>query len=521
MRADHAQPGAPALEPSVLQRPGSPGAPVTERAPAYFADLKLDRIVAAIAKGREAHAVAPLFHAPLRDLDDIVYRHEVFRDLADAGLRDHVASFCQAMRRLRDHARNEERTRNPLRRQRFRFDAAARYCACVTALARALETRSLTSRALRDVAAYVGEYVRSPAFTGLHGDVRRLEDQLAAVTYHLMVLEDRVHVRRMGEQHDYGAEIERTFQRFRRDGATARPQDDGDASDMSEVEAAILELVARLHPEVFAALAAFADTHASYVDPVVERFEREVRFYLAYLAYAERFEAVGLRFCLPEVTATDKRVRARQTFDLALADVLVEDGSVVVCNDVALDGDERILVVTGANQGGKSTFARTFGQLHYLAALGCPVPGTAARLFLFDRLLTHFEREEDLRTLQGKLNEELTRLHTLLDRVTPGSVVIMNEAFSSTATDDALALGRETLARLLAADALGVFVTFTEELASYDSRVASVVATVQPENPARRTYRLVRRAADGHAHALAIAEAYGLTYGALRRRLAP
>jgi DNA mismatch repair protein MutS len=147
------------------------------------------------------------------------------------------------------------------------------------------------------------------------------------------------------------------------------------------------------------------------------------------------------------------------------------------------------------------------------------VPGSEARLFLFDELLTHFEREEDLRTLQGKLQEELTRLRQVLDRTPAQRSSIMNEAFSSTAADDALFLGRETLERLLDLDALGVYVTFVDELASFDPRVASLTATVAPDDPRVRTFEVVRRPADGRAHALAIARAYGLTYDELRTRM--
>ena len=252
----------------------------------------------------------------------------------------------------------------------------------------------------------------------------------------------------------------------------------------------------------------------------MERFDREVQFYLCYLEYIARLKDAGLSFCYASLSTESKQERVVQTFDPTLADKLVRERSTVVCNDFHLDDPERIFVVSGPNQGGKSTFARTFGQLHFLASLGLPVPGTEATFFLFDLLFTHFERQEDVRSLHGKLEDELIRVHDILRRATPRSVIIMNEIFTSTTLRDALSLGEKVMARLIELDVLCVYVTFVDELATFSDTTVSVLSEIIPDDPARRTYRITRRPADGLAHAGVLADTYGLSYDRLKARVA-
>jgi DNA mismatch repair protein MutS len=96
----------------------------------------------------------------------------------------------------------------------------------------------------------------------------------------------------------------------------------------------------------------------------------------------------------------------------------------------------------------------------------------------------------------------------------------MNESFSSTTLGDALFVGSEVIHQIIDRGCLGVYVTFVDEIASLSPATVSMVSQVVPDNPAERTYKLVRQPADGLAYAWAIAEKYGLTFDRVSARVA-
>jgi hypothetical protein len=492
-----------------------------QEAPECFADLNLDQIVASITAGREEYNLKPFFYVPLGRVEAIHYRHDILRDLEKQALLEHIRSFAQKMRAMREHLAQADKLHYPCQKQRWFLESADVYCNAVGCLAHDLTLVDLRSRGFLALGEYLTRYTKSPAFASLVAETQKLKADLSGVRYCLHIKGKRIRVGRYDSEPDYGADVLRTFEKFKQGAAKEHRFGFDSGPDMNHVEAAVLDLVARLYPQVFSSLDQYCRRHHDYLDEVLGDFDREVQFYVACIEHVERFKPAGLPFCYPTVGDRSKEVCGREVFDLALADKLAQEGTPVVTNDFYLKDPERVFVVSGANQGGKTTFARTFGQLHWLAGLGCPVPGREAGLFLCDGLFTHFEREEDLRNLSGKLEDDLLRIQRILERATPNSILIMNECFSSTTLSDALFLSKQLMERIIQRDMLCVSVTFLDELASLSDSSVSMVATVDPRAPALRTFKIIRQPADGLAYATAIAERYRLTYESVKERIAP
>jgi DNA mismatch repair ATPase MutS len=503
----------------LFARSGHDETATTSEAPVFFADLNLDQIVDAVTAGREEYDLKPFFYMHLTDVDSVAYRHEVMRDLENPVLGERMQAFAREMHAVRGQLAHANKLHYPHQKKRWLLDAAERYCSAVSRLAHDLSGADAKSRGLTAFRHYLTDYVQSGQFNSLLAETGKLETEFSGVNYCVLIKGDTVTVRKYESEPDYSTEVDETFRKFRQASAKDYLVEFPDTVDMNHIEAQILDCVARLYPELFSELDDYCARHGDFMDHAITVFDRELQFYLSWLEHAALFRRAGLSFCYPQVSDRCKAIRSRGGFDLALARKLVAENTHVVCNDFYLEGDERIFIVSGPNQGGKTTFARTFGQLHYLASLGCTVPGREARFFLFDNLFTHFEKEEDIQTLHGKLEDDLTRIHDILSQATSRSLIIMNEIFTSTTLDDQIFLSGKIMERIVELDALCVWVTFIDEMASYGEQTVSMVSSVLPDNPALRTYKLERRPADGLAYAMSIAEKYRVTYDHLKQRL--
>jgi len=486
--------------------------------PECFPDLNLDQVIQAITARKQEYNLKPLYYTPPNDLATIRYRQEIARDLNDETLTGVLKAFAEQMVRVRRYIALSDKLDHRYHKEGWFLEAALVYGKALLDLGEGISSIPLSSRGLLAFREFVHRSLHSQTFESFFSEARKVKDALQRIRYCIILQNGTVRVRRYEGEVDYSLEVEKSFAKFKQGAVKDYHSDLARSSGMNHVEAQILDFVARLFPEEFAALDRFYRRHQDFVDEVISRFDREIQFYLAYLDFIAEIQRKGLNFCLPEVVS-EKNIAAHQTFDLALAHTFRFEKQEIVPNDFYLRDSERVIIVTGPNQGGKTTFARMFGQLHYLAKLGLPVPGKDARLFLCDQIFTHFERQEDLRNLSGKLHDDLVRIRSILDRATSYSILILNEVFSSTTFEDAVFLSKEIMQKISSLDVYCIWVTFLDELSTFNEKTVSMVSTVKPDNAVERTYKIIRQPADGLAYAFSLAEKHRLTYRQIVERI--
>ena len=482
----------------------------------YVADLQIDQLVDVVVAGR-GHDLGPAFLDRLDDVTAIERRQGVFADLRDERLLTEVRAFCDGLARCERLLAAASGSTHHRRSQRLRLNAVGAYVQAVDGVANALRASDLSSVALQAWRGWLDDHLVGEHFVAMRSGVNAATEELQGLQYTLSITGDQIVVGELGGEEDLGAATSDVFRRFADDEVEPHRFDVRVGAEIEQLQLALLDRVAAVFPTVFDRVDRFVDDHLTFRHQVVTVVERELQFVLAWLDFVAPLQSAGLEFCLPEVRR-ERSLDVSGTFDALLAHRLQGAGRQPVTNDVALH-DDQLLLVTGPNQGGKTTFARTVGQLYHLAGVGVTVPGTSATLHAPESILTHFERGDRAGDPESRLEEEVTRMGQLLAEVGCRSVVVLNEMFSSTTFVDAREMSRDVLHAVLDAGAVGVCVTFIDELASLDPRVVSLVTGVDPDDTTRRTFRVRSGRADGQAHALALAGKYGLTREQLRGRI--
>jgi DNA mismatch repair ATPase MutS len=232
---------------------------------------------------------------------------------------------------------------------------------------------------------------------------------------------------------------------------TIPPRDDNGFRALEEIRGKGINLVAD-------AVAQSAD----HVKSFFSMLRIELAFYLGCLNLRERLDEKGEPACFPvPLAAGQLALTAEGVYDVCLT-LHVEDR--VVGNEVNADG-KSLVMITGANQGGKSTFLRSLGLAHLMMQSGMFVGAQSFRASICAGVFTHYKREEDVTMEGGKLDEELARMSEIAGQIAPSSILLCNESFASTNEREGSQIARQVVRAMLDKQIKVFFVTHMYDLA--------------------------------------------------------
>lgn len=218
----------------------------------------------------------------------------------------------------------------------------------------------------------------------------------------------------------------------------------------------------------------------------------ELGFYVGCLNLYERLAQMGepVSFPLP-VASSERRHSFDGLYDVCLALTMKQK---IVGNDVRAD-DKDLVIITGANQGGKSTFLRSIGLAQLMMQSGMFVPAESSFCAnMCSGLFTHYKREEDTTMESGKFDEELGRMSDIVDNITPDSIVLLNESFAATNEREGSEIARQIVSALLEKRIKVFFVTHLYQFAhSFHDREAenAMFLRAERQTDGGRTFRII------------------------------
>jgi hypothetical protein len=231
---------------------------------------------------------------------------------------------------------------------------------------------------------------------------------------------------------------------------------------------------------------------AEHIQGFFATLRAELAFYVGCLNLHERLGVKGQPVCFPVPgPAGERTLRFSGLYDPSLA---LSTDRRVVGNAVDLDG-KSVVVITGANQGGKSTFLRSVGLAQLMMQCGMFVGADSYAAGLCSGVFTHYKREEDPTMKSGKLDEELARLSDIADHLAPNSALLLNESFAATNEREGSEIARQVVTALLEKGIKVLFVTHLYQFArglSDRKLEEAVFLRAEREADGTRTFRLVK-----------------------------
>jgi len=250
---------------------------------------------------------------------------------------------------------------------------------------------------------------------------------------------------------------------------------------------ALSDLKARGISSVAVSLAQACDSILAFLRSL--RFE--LAFYVGCLNLHDQLAGLGQPVCAPEpLPAGEPRLSGHGLYDVCLS---LSMRAKVVPNDFDADG-KTLVMITGANRGGKSTFLRSVGQAQLMMQCGMFVAADAYRASTCDGLFTHFKREEDPTMRSGRLDEELGRMSEIVNAARTGGMVLANESFASTNEREGSEIARQIVRALTESGVRVLYVTHLFDLSHgffVQNLDSALFLRAEREDDTRRSFKVV------------------------------
>ena len=239
---------------------------------------------------------------------------------------------------------------------------------------------------------------------------------------------------------------------------------------------------------------------ADHVRGFFGRLRTELAFYLGCMNLHDTLTKADVPTCFPDPTPTGTRTfTCRDLRDVGLC---LATEKPVSGNAIDADGTS-LIVVTGANEGGKSTFLRSIGTAQMMMQAGMFVTSQSLRANVTSGVFTHFKRQEDATMTHGKFDEELARMSAIADFIGPQSMLLCNESFASTNEREGAEIARGIIDAMLECGVKVVYVTHMYGLAHTlyrRSNAAYSFLRAERHPDGGRTFRMMPAAPEPTSH---------------------
>ena len=399
--------------------------------PEYFKDLQLDYLVERILEQVKEYQIYPYFYTLPGTKELISYRQQVERDMEADEVCTVVQSFCRSLKESRKLYNLSLKSKGEVAAATYHLQAATLYWDAVQKLCDELGKIQglLHSEGMKQFATYVEKEIAMQRDQGFEEALRKANDFFLELSFSLSVDPDKLVVAEYNEnaktesRKDKGEPIKNYFEELTKllgqewnPSYAAMTDIFPDPLEMSYLENVLVGLLKRSKPKVFAEIHNFKEQFPDFYSKPLLRFEEEVQVYLSFRKFKRRTREMGYPMSIPEISE-GQEFSGREVYDLALVWKQEFNDYEVISNQFSMKEHPCFFVVTGPNQGGKTTFARSMGQAVYFSLMGFSANAQWFAMPMLKGISTHFEAEETLQSNSGKLKEEINRFIPMMSRI--------------------------------------------------------------------------------------------------------